>query len=97
MKLTHTELDVEESLYIHVVTYCVMRRRLAMNMSQDELAARAGLSRGAVQHLEHGRHGSRMGTEKRICAALCISVLELEAEVQRVSLEWKAEGRTLAP
>lgn len=80
-------------LHLRVVGDCVTRRRKAQGKSQEDLAALAHVSRAEVQHIEHGRHSMTEGIKKRICLGLGISQLELDAEVQRVESEWKAEGR----
>jgi DNA-binding XRE family transcriptional regulator len=89
MKLTREEMDAEEELDIQVQSWCLKRRRLACHLSQRQLAALAHVSRGEVQHLEHGRHGMREGTKLRLSLALNTSVVEMDAEVARVKQEWK--------
>jgi ribosome-binding protein aMBF1 (putative translation factor) len=93
--LTQAEMDAEVELHLQVLGWCVTRRRKALGLSQEELAALAHVSRGEIQHNEHGRHGMTESTKKRICLGLGISVVELDAEVQRVTMEWKADGRGL--
>ena len=96
MKLSRAEMDAEEQLHLEVLGWCVKQRRLARHLTQDELADLAHISRGEVQHVEHARHGMREGTKKRLCVAFGISIIELDAEVDRVTQEWKQNGRQMA-
>lgn len=89
MNLTREEMDREEQQHLEVQSWCLKKRRLACHLSQKQLAEKAHVSRGEVQHLEHGRHGMREGTKLRLSLALGTSVLEMDAEVARVKQEWK--------
>lgn len=93
MLLSRDEMDDEEKLHLEVMGWCLKQRRLGKHLSQEQLAELAFVSRGQVQHLEHARHGMRPGTKLRICHALGISTVELEAEVCRVKEEWRKYGR----
>lgn len=90
---TKEEMEAEVVLHLRVLGACIKGRRKARGFSQKTLATRSHVSRGEIQHNEHGRHGMTEGTKKRICMAMGISIMELDAEVDRVEHEWKAEGR----
>lgn len=57
----------------------VRRRRRLLGLSQDELAARAGVSRQAVSALEGGRHLPRVDAAVGLARALGVSVEDLVA------------------
>jgi transcriptional regulator with XRE-family HTH domain len=57
----------------------VRRRRRALGLSQDELAARAGVSRQAVGALESGKHLPRVDAAVALARALGTSVEDLLA------------------
>ena len=91
--LTREEMAAEVDLHLRVLGWCVKHRRIGRGLSQEDLASLAHVSRGEVQHIEHGRHSMTEGMKKRLCVALGISLVELDAEVDRVTREWKADGR----
>ncbi len=93
MRLNRDEMDAEEKLHLEVLGWCVKQRRLSRHLTQDELAKLAHVSRGEVQHVEHARHGMREGTKLRLCVAFGISIIELDAEVDRVKQDWRKNGR----
>ena len=92
MNLTRDEMDAAEKRHLRVVGWCLKQRRLGRHMSQIDLADLAHVSRGEVQHVEHGRHAMREGTKFRLTKALGTSVIELDAQVVRVTQEWKDHG-----
>ena len=44
--------------------------RRGLNLTQDELADRAGVSKGAIGKIETGKQIARPGTRKKLCLAL---------------------------
>jgi hypothetical protein len=92
MKLTRIQMEALEKRHLMVVAWCLKQRRLNAHLSQVELALEAYVSRGEVQHVEHWRHGMREGTKFRLCTALDISIIEMDAEVMRVTQTWKEKG-----
>lgn len=93
MALSLEEMDEEVRLHLEVLGWCVKQRRLGCHLSQEQLAELAHVSRAEVQHVEHARHSIGEATKLRLCMALGISVVELEAEVDRVKHEWTKNGR----
>lgn len=93
MAMSREEMDAEEQRHLEVLGWCVKQRRKALNLSQDDFADLAHISRSEEQHIEHARTNIREGTKKRLCMALGISVVELDAQVQRVGDDWKHSGR----
>jgi transcriptional regulator with XRE-family HTH domain len=70
---------VEGSVEAADVGRRVRRRRRALGLSQDELAARAGVSRQAVGALEAGKHLPRVDAALALAQALGTSVEDLLA------------------
>jgi transcriptional regulator with XRE-family HTH domain len=64
---------------------CIRRRRLALGLTQEDLAGRSGVTVMCINHLECGRRSVKLETVERICEGLDISVTELLAEAQRRS------------
>jgi transcriptional regulator with XRE-family HTH domain len=52
-------------------------RKARNNMTQEELAKRAGLTRGYVARLETGRHDPALSTLEKLAKALRVKVAEL--------------------
>ena len=63
--------------------------RLTGELTQDELAVKAGMSRSFVSLIEHGRHGIDVARLARLAAALDkpLSTLIREAELRTESKE----------
>jgi DNA-binding XRE family transcriptional regulator len=57
------------------------RIRRLRDMTQDELASAAGVSRQAVNNLEVGRSGGHPQTWERLAEALQVSIEELPEDV----------------
>lgn len=93
MAFSRQAMDEAERLHLQVLGRCLKQRRLARGLSQSALAGLSLVSRGQVQHAEHGRHSMREGTKFRLCVALGISIPELDAEVAREETGWPAAGR----
>ena len=52
-------------------------RKARNNMTQEELAKRAGLTRGYVARLETGRHDPALSTLEKLAKALRVKVAKL--------------------
>lgn len=89
MILTRHEMDEAERLHLRVLGWCLKQRRLARRLTQSQLADRSHVSRGEVQHAEHGRHRIGEGVKFRLCKGLGISIMELDAEVMREEAAWR--------
>ncbi len=88
---THTAtMDAIEERHWQVIAHCIQQRRLALGLSQEQLATLAGLSRAEIQHIEHARRHPKSGTLRRIIAVFGISLIEFHAQVDRVEHEWQA-------
>lgn len=92
MKLTRAEMELEMEYHRLVFGWCMKRHRLARHLKQTELADLCHFSRGEVQHMEHGRHGTRDPTRLCLCLGLGFSECELVAEIDRVKMEWAIHG-----
>lgn len=92
MPLSRQEMDDEEALHLQVLGWCVKQRRQGQHLTQEEFADLSHVCRAQIQHVEHARHGMREGTKFRLCTALGISVIELDAEVDRVKQQWRKNG-----
>lgn len=55
----------------------VRERRLAMGLSQEDLAFRAGLHRTAVSHIEQATRSSTLETVEKLARALKLQPAEL--------------------
>jgi transcriptional regulator with XRE-family HTH domain len=60
----------------------VRRRRLALGLSNAELAARAGISRAMLSKIEHRRTSCSLTTLARLAAALSVPTSALLGEVE---------------
>ncbi|MFZ4593292.1 MAG: helix-turn-helix domain-containing protein [Verrucomicrobiaceae bacterium] len=87
------QMNEMEERYWRVIGHCVRERRRALHWSQADLAARTGLSRGEIQHIESHRRNPRVGTLKRLCKAFGISYMEFVAQTERVEQEWLRAAR----
>ena len=93
MKLSRDEVNAAVKLHLYVRSWCLIQRRKAAGLSQDELAERAGLTRGCVQHAEHARTGMNDATRFRMLHALDLSEPELDGQIMRVKQKWSQNGR----
>lgn len=59
----------------------IRRYREALNLSQEELAARCGLSKQAIYMAETGQSYPRVGSLTRIAAALGVNLIDLYARL----------------
>ncbi len=48
----------------------VIRRRVELNLTQEQLAERMGTSHSAISRIESGQHGTSVRTLQRLAAAL---------------------------
>ena len=55
----------------------IKRIREQRGLSQEALAAKAGLSRGYLARLETGRHDPTVGTVEKLAKALRVKVIDL--------------------
>ena len=92
MKLSRDEVNAAVKLHLYVRSWCLIQRRKAAGLSQDELAERAGLTRGSVQHAEHARTGMNDATRFRMLHALDLSEPELDGQIMRVKQKWSQNG-----
>lgn len=53
-----------------VIARLVLRRRAALGLTQEELAARVGTSHSAISRIESGRHKVSVDTLQRVADAL---------------------------
>lgn len=61
--------------------------RKQAGLSQEELAAKAQVSRASIQNWEGNRTAPRRAEERRLAAALGLTVEELRAHTERESLD----------
>ena len=66
-----------EEAYLVEVGTRVRVARARPRMTQEELAARAGVSRVSLGSIERGRHPATVRTVRRLAAALSVSMGEL--------------------
>ncbi len=59
-------------------------------LTQEALAAKAGVAESAVSRIERGAHRPRFGTIARLAAALGLDPRELRA---RLAEDWEPRGR----
>lgn len=52
-------------------------RRLALGMTQEEVAWAAGVAQGSISHYEHGKNEVPLGVLIDLCRALKLSPLEV--------------------
>jgi transcriptional regulator with XRE-family HTH domain len=69
--------DTEVAAWLRLLGKRVRLLRLTREMTQDELAAAAGMSRSFVSLIEHGTHGVDVVRLLRLAAALDVPLGEL--------------------
>lgn len=74
VKRTYTTL---EERYMREIGERIKQARLAQDLSQDELAARADLSRSHISKIEHALYDPQLITLYRIAQALNLPMHEL--------------------
>jgi DNA-binding XRE family transcriptional regulator len=67
-------LTVEEHTYLGTVGMRLKLRRVVLGVSQDVLAARAGMSRAAYGRIERGQHATQLLWYARVAAAAGLPV-----------------------
>lgn len=60
----------------------VLRRRLAAELSQEDLAAKVGIHRNHLSLLERGKHTPNLAVAHKIAIALGVKLTTLIAEVE---------------
>ena len=70
-----------ETEYWLVLGRCMRQWRERAELSQNELAKRAGISRAELQFIERGMRRAKIDTLKYCCKALKLSLVMLLAEV----------------
>lgn len=73
----------------------IRRLRESADLSQEELAARAAVSRATIQSVENGRHAPRRASLKRIAQALGTDVTTLTSAVESTATTAAAEAHAL--
>jgi transcriptional regulator with XRE-family HTH domain len=69
--------DLDPAAYLRALGKRVRLLRLTRELTQEELAAAAGMSRSFVSIIEHGSHGVDVVRLIRLAAALDVSIEEL--------------------
>jgi transcriptional regulator with XRE-family HTH domain len=72
--------EPDPAAYLRALGKRVRILRLTREMTQEQLAAAAGMSRNFVSLLEHGTHGVDVVRLLRLAAALDVSIEELLRE-----------------
>ena len=72
----------QDQLMLDAFSRVLRRKRTEAGLSQEELAHRAGKSIRYISLLENRKHLPSLGTLKRICLGLGISMTELVAEIE---------------
>lgn len=75
MPNTHTELSPEEVETVITFAYQISQARKARGWTQEDLALRVGMRRGAIAHLEAARTVPNLIHMERLAKALQISFL----------------------
>lgn len=60
----------------------IRSRRLAIGLSQEELAFQAGLHRTAISHIEQGTRSSTLETIEKLARALKVQPSELMPRIE---------------
>lgn len=75
-------MDADPDSLLMAYARVLRRYRKAIDLSQEELAFRAGLSMRYVSLLESGRHQPSLGTMKALSEALNTSLTTMIAEAE---------------
>ena len=75
--------DTETQL-LDAFAAALRRRRLALGLSQEEMAAQAGVSMRYISLLESRRHQPSLKTIQKLCAVMGITMAAFMAEVEAV-------------
>lgn len=71
-------MDIQQKLALNL-----RRIRVAKNISQDELALRAGVERAYVGHIERGAKNPTIKTVEKLSEALECAASELLADIEK--------------
>jgi transcriptional regulator with XRE-family HTH domain len=74
----------------------IRRRRRAIDMTQEEMADRAGIHRTQISMFEHGKVMPRLDTLILLARALDVSESQLLAGIDEAAVE-RRRGRPIAP
>lgn len=72
-----TDARVDDEAYIRELARRVRLHRRYHNLTQQQLADRAGLSRAFVASFETGKHGIQVTSLRRVAAALGVALSAL--------------------
>jgi transcriptional regulator with XRE-family HTH domain len=72
--------ELDPAAYLRALGKRVRLLRLTRELTQEELAAAAGMSRSFVSIIEHGSHGVDVVRLIRLAAALDVPIAELLGE-----------------
>lgn len=84
-----TKNPVDSNSLVRGVCEAVRKRRIVMNISQEELSKRCGLHRTYISILEHGERNLSLKNLQRLAEALEVMPSQLIAEAESYS-----SGRT---
>ena len=73
--------DTETQLLDALAT-ALRRRRLALGLSQEEMAAQAGVSMRYISLLESRRHQPSLKTIQKLCSVMGVTMAAFIAEVE---------------
>jgi transcriptional regulator with XRE-family HTH domain len=76
----------EERAFLRALGDCVRALRLDQGLSQEQLAARAGLSEPSVGQMERGIHAANVVSLRRVAEALRVPLAVLVDEASDPSL-----------
>ena len=71
-----------EAQLLDAFAKALRKQRLALDLSQEELAARAGVSMRYISLLESRRHQPSLKTIQKICAVMGVTMSAFMAEVE---------------
>ncbi|WP_240200110.1 MULTISPECIES: helix-turn-helix domain-containing protein [Paracoccus] len=75
-------MDTDPDTFLRAYARVLRRHRKDMNLSQEELAFRAGLSMRYVSLLESGKHQPSLSTMKALADALDTNLTAMIGEVE---------------
>jgi transcriptional regulator with XRE-family HTH domain len=84
--------DAENQLLDAFAT-ALRRQRLVLGLSQEEMAARAGVSMRYISLLESRRHQPSLRTIQKLCAVMGVTMAEFIAEVEAAFPETRQESQ----
>lgn len=75
-------MSVTDAQLLDAIAKTLRQKRLSLGLSQEELAARAGVSMRYVSLLESRRHQPSLKTIHGLCAGLGVTMTEFVGEVE---------------